>query len=141
MSVPHLYLVAVAAMIACAPASSPSGTSRPGADARKQNILTAEEIATVHADVTTAYDAVERLRRNWMTPQARPFIPGGEGDEYPRVFVDGRHYGALESLRNIEASQVSEIRFFSAAEAGAQFGGLEGSSRVIEVRMKPLSRA
>jgi hypothetical protein len=140
MSVPHLYLVAVAAIIACAPASSPSGTSRPGADPRKQNILTAEEIATVHADVTTAYDAVERLRRNWMVPQMTPFTAGGDGAEYPRVFIDGRHYGALESLRNIEASQVSDIRYYTVAEAGAQFGGLGGSSRVIEVRMKTPSR-
>jgi hypothetical protein len=69
MSVKHLYLVAVAAIIGCAPASGTSGTSRTAAVPRKGNLLTAEEIAAAHADVTTAYDAVARLRPNWLAPR------------------------------------------------------------------------
>lgn len=141
MSVRLVYLVTLAALIGCASASSTSGTSRPTAVPRKSNILTAEEIATFQADVQTAYEAVARLRPNWMAAHGvTSFVAGGAGTEYARVFVDGQHYGGLESLRNLQAYQVGDIRYYNVAEAGGQFGILGGSSGVIEVSMKSPSR-
>ena len=137
MSVKHLYLVAVAAIIGCAPASGTSGTSRTAAVPRKGNLLTAEEIAAAHADVTTAYDAVARLRPNWLAGHGvTSAVSNGAGTEFALVFVDGQQYGDLSSLRSIAAYQVGEMRYYNVTEAGARFGIRGGSSGVIEVTME-----
>jgi len=135
MSVEHLYLVAVAAIIACAPASGTSGPSRTSAIARRANFLTAEEIRAAKADGTTAYDALARLRSNWLTAHGvSSFDP--RSDDYAIVFVDGQLYGGLNSLRNIPADHVAEFRYYDVTEAGATFGLKGGTGGAIEVRTK-----
>ncbi|GAC1409941.1 MAG: hypothetical protein NVSMB53_03160 [Gemmatimonadaceae bacterium] len=142
MSVKNLYLIAIAAMMGCAPASSPTGASLQGLVPRRGNLLTAEEIVDANADVNTAYDAVARLRPNWLA--AHGVTSGndnGAGTEYALVFVDGQRYGDLNALRNIPAYHVGNLRYYNITEAGARFGLNAGSSGVIEVRMKsPASR-
>lgn len=131
MSPRYLCVIAVAAMLGCASAGgSSTQTPRPG----RANLLTADEILAAHADVTTAYDALARLRPNWLTSRGpTSFI--NRGTEFASVFVDGEQYGNLNSLRNIHASQVADIRYYSSAEAGGRFGVRAGTSGVIEVRM------
>ena len=129
MSINRLYLIAVPAILACAPASSPSGNPAP----RRSNVLAAEEIVSVNADLGTVWDAIARLRPTWLTRTTTSFDP--PRTEYPVVFVDGRHHGELESLRTIAASQIDDVRFYSPAEA-AKFGLQGGLSGVIEVSMK-----
>ena len=135
MSVKHLYLIAVPAILACAPASGTSGTSGTGpAPRRTTTVLAAEEIRAVNADAGTAYDAISRLRPSWLTHGTKSFDP--PTTEFPVVFVDGRLYGELDSLRNIDASQIADVRFYRAAEAGGKFGMQGGLSGVIEVSTK-----
>jgi hypothetical protein len=130
MSINRLYLIAVPAILACAPASSPSGTAAPR---RTTTVLAAEEIRAVNADVGTVWDAIARLRPTWLTRTTTSFDP--PSTEFPVVFVDGRRHGELESLRTIAASQIDDVRFYSPAEAG-KFGLQGGLSGVIEVSMK-----
>jgi hypothetical protein len=132
MSVKHLYLVAVAAIMACAAAG---GTSRKSAVHRAANLLTAEEIGAANADVTTVYDAVARLRPNWLAGHGVTSV-AATGTQFAIVFVDGQHYGDLNSLRNISAYDVGDIRYYDVTQAGAKFGILGGSSGVIEVSLK-----
>ncbi len=135
MSVKHLYLVAVAAIIGCAPASGTSGPSRTSAVPRRANFLAAREIVAANADVMTAYDALARLRPNWLNAHGvSSFDP--RGSEFAIVFVDGQKYGGLNSLRNIPAYQVADFRYYDVTEAGATFGLQGGTGGVIEVRMK-----
>jgi hypothetical protein len=135
MSVKHLYLVAVAAIIGCAPASGKSGPSRTSAVPRMASFLAAEEIVAANADVMTAYDALARLRPNWLNAHGvSSFDPRGSG--FAIVFVDGQHYGGLNSLRNIPAYQVADFRYYDVTEAGAKFGLQGGTGGVIEVRLK-----
>ena len=135
MSVKHLYLVAVAAIIGCAPASGTSGTSRTSVVPRKANFLAAEEIVAAHADAATAYDALARLRPNWLnTHGVSSFAP--RGTEVAVVFVNGQPYGDVESLHNIPAYQVADFRYYDVTEAGATFGLRGGTGGVIEVRTK-----
>jgi len=101
MSVKHLYLVAVAAIIGCAPAGGTSGTSGASAAPRRADYLTAEEI----------------------------------------VAADGQPYGDLNSLRNIPAYDVGDVRYYDVTQAGARFGVRGGPGGVIEVRMKSPRRA
>ena len=126
MSITHVYIVAVAAILGCAS----GGSGAPGAPAapRKASFLTAEEIASAHADITTAYDAVARLRPNWLAARG----PAA----YASVFVDGQQYGDLVSLRNISAYHVASMRYYDVTQSTARFGVRGGSSGAIEVTTK-----
>jgi hypothetical protein len=128
MSLKQLYLIAVAVTLACAPAT-PSVT---GGFPRRTNILTADEIAAAHADNASAYDAVSRLRPNWLAAHG----VAAHGNEYAVVFFDGQRYGDLASLRNIPAAQVGDIQYYDVTQAGATFGIKGDTGGVIEVRSK-----
>ena len=130
MSVKLLYLAAVAAVMGCASASSKPNTARSG------NLLTSNEIAGAHADVESAYDAVVRLRPNWLASHGvTSAVAGGAGTDRATVFVDGQAYGDINSLRLIPAYHVRDIRYYNVTEAGATFGIRAGSSGVIAVTM------
>jgi hypothetical protein len=137
MSGRHLYLVAIAAMFGC---SSGGGTSANPpvlvGGSRMARILSGDEIAAAHADVNTAYDAVSRLRPNWLAVHGVPTTSNGSVASTAVVFVDGEPYGDLSSLRTIPAYHVGDIHYYDVTEAGARFGIRGGSSGVIEVRMK-----
>ena len=125
----HLYLIAFAVALGCAPASSTSGGLAP----RRTTTLTAAELRAANLEMGNAFDAISRLRPNWLTHVTESNNPPRR--EFARVFVDGRFYGELESLRNIDASHISEVRFYSTAES-ARFGLEGGLSGVIEISIK-----
>lgn len=129
MSIKYLHLLAVAAVVGCA-SSGTSTVARPS-----PNILTAAEIAEHHADITTAYDAVARLRPNWLAPHGAMSSNSGVS-EYAAVFVDGHPYGDLRALTNIAAYQVGNIRYYDVTQAGARFGFRAGTGGAIEVTMQ-----
>lgn len=128
MSIKHLFLIAVAAILGCAPAPGPSGTEVP----RRANALTAEEIAAENANTGTTYDAIARLRPNWLVARGVAV----QGSEYAVVFVDGAQHGDLNSLRAIPAYHVAEARYYDITQAGARYGIRGGTGGVIDVRMK-----
>jgi hypothetical protein len=131
MALKHFYLIVVAATLACAPAP---GSSVPGAAGpRRSTVLPSEEIVASNLETGTAYEAIGRLRPTWLTYKTESYDP--PRTEFPRVFVDGRLYGELESLRNFDATRISEIRFYSPAESG-KFGMQAGLSGVIEISTK-----
>jgi len=134
MSVRILHVMVGAAVLACA-SSGPPPIRNPLP--KQANLITAEEIAEAHADANTAFDAVARLRPNWLAPHgATSTMANGAGTEYAQIFVDGQRYGDLNSLKNIAAYHVGEIRYYNITEAGARFGIRGGSGGVIEVTSK-----
>jgi len=135
MSARYLFLVAVAAMIGCASGSGGAGSSPAQAVPRKADLLTAQEVALAHADVMNAYDAIARLRPNWLV--SRGVSTFGSGNtEFAVVFVDGQQHGSLETLRRIPAWHAKEYRYYDVTQAGATFGIQGGMGGVIEIRMK-----
>ena len=128
MPVKHLYLIAIAVTLACASASTSGRAGIP----RRGSVLTADEIAEAHADNSSAYDAVARLRPNWLAAHG----VAAQGSEYAAVFFDGQRYGDLASLRNIPASHVGDIRYYDVTQAGGTFGIKGDTGGVIEVRSK-----
>lgn len=143
MTVKHLYPVALAAIMACAGAPAPTSATLPaGVLPRRPNILTSDEMAAAHADAATAYDAIARLRPNWLAAHGLTSTlgGGGGGTEFAIVFLDGQSYGDLNSLRTIQAYHVVEFRYYSITEAGAKFGLRAGSSGVIEIISNPQFR-
>ena len=133
MSVKHLYLLAVAAVVGCAsaPSADQGGTGSP----RRSDLVTSEEIASAHADINTAYDALARLRPNWLAPRGAMSSNGGAAN-YAAVFVDGQQTGDINALRNIPAYYVADIRYYDVTQAGARFGIRAGTGGALEVRMK-----
>lgn len=129
MRTKHLYLIAVAATLACTPALVTSGAPAP----RRSTFLTAAEMREANVEMGSAFDAISRLRPSWLTHVTESNNPPRR--EFARVFVDGRFYGELESLHSFDAGQIADVRFYSAAEAG-KFGLEGGLSGVIEIATK-----
>lgn len=137
MSIKYLYPVAaVAVAMGCTPAPSnfdlvDSPTSAP----RWAEVLTAEEIANTKAEEATAYDAVSRLRPNWLAAHGVTSF-SNKSAAYAIVYMDDQKYGDLNMLRNFKAFQVAEMRYYDITQAGARFGVAAGNGGVIDVRSK-----
>src|SRR5688572_32781150 len=117
MSARYLFLVAVAAMIGCASGSGGAGSSPAQAVPRKGDLLTAQEVALAHADVMNAYDAIARLRPNWLVSRGVSTFGSGT-TEFAVVFVDGQQHGSLEPRRRFPAWPAREYRYSDVPQAG-----------------------
>lgn len=109
------------ALLACSVASQ--GPARGSG-----NVITREELDRQPAG--NAYDAVQRLRPQWLSrPTAATLQPGGNP---VMVYVDRRQFGTLESLRGLGTDQIEQIEFVSARDATTRYGTGHPSG-VIEV--------
>jgi hypothetical protein len=134
MAIKYLYLGAVAAIVGCA---SGSGDTARGPAPRAGSYLSGQEIAAAHADNSNLYDAIARLRPNWLAPHGiTSGQNNGAGTEYAVVYVDGQSYGDLNTLRGIPAYQAGAIQYYDVTQAGGRFGIRAGSSGVIDVTIK-----
>jgi hypothetical protein len=124
-----LCFLVLGTVLACA--SSPKSDRAaitPGAGDR--NVITEEEIRTVPA--TNLYDLVEKLRPNMLRARGQSTLGGSTASDYPAVYVDGRQYGDIASLRSLIPSQVSLVRYYDPQMASGKFG-LTAGSGVIDV--------
>ena len=128
MSSRAFYLAAVAATLACASATAKSGPHRAA------NLITAEEIAGT--STSNAFEAVEKLRPDFLHSHGTNLSRSDSG--LPDVYLGVARYGDVNSLRNIPAMEVLEIRFYKGAEAATKFGmqNPTGINGVIEVTLK-----
>lgn len=131
MSSRYFYLLTTAAVFGCA-----STGTNPGIARQSSTVLTAEEITQAHADATTIYDAIARLRPNWLAPKGPTSGYYNAGTNYPTVFLDGQQYGDVNTLKNISAYNVGSLHYYDVTQAGARFGIKGGASGVIEVMSK-----
>lgn len=131
MTARFLYSLAAAALFGCA-----STGTNPSVSRQSSTVLTAEEISQAHADATTAYDAIARLRPNWLAAKGVTSGYYNADTQYAQVFLDGQAYGGIGTLRNISAYNVGVVRYYDVTQAGARFGIKGGSSGVIEVMSK-----
>jgi hypothetical protein len=137
MSMKKLYVLAAAAVCACAsPGSAPEDVSvAPANSTRKTNFLSYEEIVNAHADAGTIYAAIARLRPNWLVAHGVAG-QGPSGMEYASVYVDGQQAADPNALKNIQAYHVGDVTYYDVTQAGARFGVRAGTGGVIDVRMK-----
>jgi hypothetical protein len=106
-----------------------STTQGSGAGPRSSsNVLTQTEIAASRH--VTAYEAVERLRPNFLRSRAT----SARQNAYPDVFVDGIRRGSPETLKAIPAAEVSEIRYLTVQDATTRYG-LNVPAGVIDVKL------
>ncbi|MEJ2186480.1 MAG: hypothetical protein P8Z36_11130 [Gemmatimonadota bacterium] len=109
-----VLLVTLAAVAACASAGGPGN---PG-ERRSADVITAAEIQKV-TGLTTAYDAVQRLRPQFLRTHGRSTFVGSEGIV---VYVDGMQRGGVDALRQIGINDVKEIRYVNARDATTKYG-------------------
>jgi hypothetical protein len=100
--------------IACSP---PRSQAPGGVDSQ---IITEEEIDASRA--ATAYEAVQKLRANFLSYRGETSLNRNQSQPFPTVYVDGMEFGQIASLRTIPASQVSTIRLYRSWEATTKFG-------------------
>lgn len=90
------------------------------------NTVTYEELAGTNA--ATVYEALERLRPDWMSSRGPISMtdPGGNNMDprtaRPNVYMNGMRMGDLDSLRDVYVQDVASLRFWEAGEASARFG-------------------
>lgn len=85
---------------------------------RSSNLITRQELESVQ--VSNAYDAVQRLRPQWLNrPTAATLMPGGNPI---LVYVDHHQMGNLEELRSLAIDQIEQMEFVSARDATTRYG-------------------
>jgi hypothetical protein len=122
-----IYLFALAIAVGCA--SGGAGPAVPGTD---RNVITESELASVPA--SNLYELIEKVRPNFLRSRGKSSI-NMSGGEYPIVYLDGRSYGDLGSLKSIIPSQVSVVRYYDSSSAASRYGMISGTG-VIDVTSK-----
>ncbi len=116
------------ALSACASTShlDPALTATP-------ELISQQEIVASRGN--SVYDVIQRVHANFLSYRGETsFID--KGASMPIVFMDDQVYGPISVLRNIPASQVSEIRLYRAWEAVLKYGsGLPAGAISIKTRL------
>jgi hypothetical protein len=115
---------ALCCLVVLGACASRAGNSSESGD---RNLITLAQIQDGHFQ--NAYDAVQALRPNWLTPR------GPDSFRTPsqiEVYYDATHLGTVETLRSIVSSNVSFIRWYDGTQAQQRFG-IGHSSGVIFV--------
>ena len=127
----QIALIALLAVtVACGGGTSgaPAGTAAPSPSPTQQtrrdpNVISRAEID--QADwATNAFDLVQRLRPGFMRAVGTTGLSGAA--RTPMVRLNDQDMGEFGALRQITLSSVNEIRYYSATEATAKFGGMRG---------------
>ena len=122
----RVLMAAVVVAVGSGCSSSGSGnkaTGAPHAPSRQQDVITEAEIADRAAEASNALQIVQKLRPQMLRTRGR-FSPTDSSDAgaLPKVVVDGVAYGPIESLANLNAISVREIRFIGATDATTRWG-------------------
>ena len=122
--VPTVYvgvLVVVAGCRTAAPSASVperGRSSRPTPALKTLDVLGCDEIRSAPRGIENAYDAVTRLRPDFLRSR-----PGTDGvPKLPVVYVDFARMGGPDALRSISVSAILEIRYFTPTAADLRFG-------------------
>ena len=114
----------IAAVIILIALFSSCSSMKEGTTGRVQgDVLTAEEIATTHAE--NAYDAISLKRPFFLKSRGVRSLreaPAGQTVEYPVVYIDRMYYGDLESLKTVSVTIIDQIRYLDFNSATVQFG-------------------
>lgn len=119
-----LSLLALPALLACATTGTGNGSSSSSSNSPR---LTQEEI--VAADLPTAYDLVDRLRRPWLRRDA---VTGGDVE----VYMDNRKIGGASALRDIPAVDVGSLEYLPNDEAIRRWGSQVTGSVIVVTRRR-----
>ncbi len=106
----------------------------------QKNVLTAEEIAKQGDNITTAYDAVARLRPRWLHPSdvtMQSVVAPSVQPAQIKVYLNDFNAGDIDYLKSIAAENIQEMRFLSQNETASRFGPTEGQVAIVVKLKKP----
>ena len=87
-------------------------------------VITRDEIENSRA--VSVLDAISRLRPYYLGSRGRSSI-NLDPQTHAMVFLNDQEYGDISVLRNLSASDIEEIHYYSGSQAaqkfGAQYGG------------------
>lgn len=112
-------IVLLAAACRHEPPPETAAPAAPAAPTKADQVITEKEI--VESQALTAYDAIVKLRGNFLTNRGKTSILGNS-PTVPTVYLDGQMYGNISTLKNISARQIASIRLYRAWEATTKFG-------------------
>lgn len=122
----RVVVAAVIAMVSWGCSSGGGGgtstAARPGGS-RQQDVISESEITSRATDASNALQIVQKLRPQMLRSRGlvSPNDMTGEAS-MPKVYVDNVNYGNIESLANINAAQVKEIKFIKGPDATTTWG-------------------
>jgi hypothetical protein len=119
-----LSVLALPALLAACATTGAGGASSAASDSPR---LTQEEI--VAADLPTAYDLVDRLRRPWLRRDA---VTGGDVE----VYMDNRKVGGAAALREIPSVDGGALEYLPNDEAIRRWGSQVSGSVIVVTRRR-----
>ena len=96
-----------------------SAASQTGSAPSSNNRLTRTQLASSNLD--NLYDAIAKLRPEWLSSRG----PTSVTDATPTsvsVFMNGSMLGKGDYLKQVSLLDVTEVRYYEAAQASARFG-------------------
>jgi hypothetical protein len=98
-------------------------------------VLTADEIATDQESITTAYEAVQRLRPLWLHPHDLARLPGTSTQQIQvapiKIYVNDFDVGDVDLLKTIPAETIFEMRWLSQNETASRYGPTDGQVAIV----------
>jgi hypothetical protein len=102
-----------------------------GAPRASGSVITRQELEPLQS--FTAYDAIARLRPNWL--QTRGPTSLATGPTLPRVHINQSPAGSFDELRSMSTVEVESMEFMSPADATTLYGtGYPGGLILVRTR-------
>ena len=107
------------------PAAAPKPLPKPKA---RPNLISEAEIAEVGGTIENAYLLIQRLRPSMLRARSASMSMSNDASSSSvdrndvQVYLDNQSMGGIEGLRNIQVSQIKEIRLLTASDATTLFG-------------------
>ena len=95
-----------------------------------RDVITSEELNGI--DVQNAYQAVQRLRPNFL--QTRGNVSITQGAQPVVVYVDETRMGGPSALQQIPIAEVKEIRYLNSSDATQRYGTGHTSGAIVVLR-------
>lgn len=120
--------------------ASASGASSAAAARPKsggQDLILESEISARAGEATNAMQIIQKLRPQMLRSRGviSPNDPNGDST-LPKIYVDNVSYGTVESLSNINASQIKEIQYIKATDATTRWGTGHAGGVILVVTKK-----
>lgn len=116
-AVSALAVILVFSLASCA--GSGAGGTGTAAPRGSRNVLTAAQLTST--GTTDLYSAVQRLRPQWLVVRGGRDIQGQQATI--AIILDGvRQDGSLELMRNMQVTDVEEVRFLNSRDATTNYG-------------------
>lgn len=93
---------------------------------RSRSVITEDEIRARH-DIT-AWDLIQSLHPGWLRMRGASSL---SRDSPIVVYVNGMRMGGVQTLREVQASSVVQVRYYDGAEAQTVFGMDHGSGAIV----------